>query len=567
MQDQPEAPVILSPEDNSPVVAPESEPSKLHWQRFRHFKTWYGGHKKWSIPATIILVVAVLAAVPWTRYHIAGLFLKKNFTIEISDATAQTPVSGAMVSADGISATTNGAGQATLDGIKVGPQSVSISKKYYQNKTVELTVPILSQKTKPDVNLTATGRQVKISVTNLITKKPLADVDIEIADTNAKTDSSGDALLVLPANASSQKATLSLSGYNNANATVQVSDISVKQNNFQLTPAGEVYFLSNGSGSLDVMKANLDGSDTQVAVAGTGNEEADNTSLLESADGKYVGLVAKRDASDPTPQLYVLSTTDDKLFPVDSGDATFQMYDWAGDTLVYTDQRQDLPVWQQGVGKIKAYDAATGSTTLLDQTAGSDSATDANEYYNEVMVTADSVIYGKVWQGSGDFTSKQNSLQTINVDGQDHQTLATYNVANNLSFSQHSPDTLYIWQHDNSTNTDTYSQYTADSGGVKTINITNDQFYQDQNAYYFSPSRQQTFWSESADGKQNLIIGDQSGDNLTTIASLSDYSAYGWLGEQYLLVSKDSSELDVISVKGGTPIKIGNYLASSFNYQ
>jgi len=63
-----------------------------------------------------------------------------------------------------------------------------------------------------------------------------------------------------------------------------------------------------------------------------------------------------------------------------------------------------------------------------------------------------------------------------------------------------------------------------------------------------------------------LIVGDQSGQNNSTVASQSDFSAYGWFSDKYLLVSKDSSELDVMSVKGGTPIKIGNYLASSFGY-
>ncbi len=565
MQDKPAASSDAIKPVSSNAQAPRPGQTKIRWRRLRQFKTWYGSHKKWSVPLTIIIVFAVLAAVPWARYNIAGLFIKKDFSVEVTDSTAQTPVSGALVSIDGSSATTNGSGRATLTKVKAGNHSVRVSKKYYQAKTTELTVPILSKKSAPTVSLVATGRQVKITVTNLITKKPLANVDIEVADTTAKTDNQGNVLLVLPASASSQKATLSLDGYNDATDTVEVSNTSIKENNFQLTPAGKIYYLSNSSGSLDVMKANLDGSGSQVAIAGTGTEQAANTSLLESADGKYVALVAKRSASDTTPQLYVLSAIDDKLFPIDNGDAIFQMYDWAGDSLIYTDQRQDLPTWQQGASKIKAYNAATGTTTTLDQVVGSDAATNSNEYYAEVMVTANSVIYGKIWQGSGDFTAKQNSLQTVGVNGQNHQVLANYNVANNVYFSQHSPDTIYIWQHAADTGADTYSQYSA-GGSLKTISISNDQFYQGQNSYFFSPSRQQTFWSEARDGKQTLLIGDQSGNSPTTIASLSDYSAYGWFGDQYLLVNKDNSELDIMNSKGGTPIKIGNYLTSSFAY-
>lgn len=551
-------PAYEPPKVQSPVDTPS-----LRWRHLHRFKAWYASHKKWSIPATVLVLLIILAGVPWTRYNIAGLFLKKDFTIEVTDSTAHTPVSGAVASVGGISATTNGSGKATLKGLKVGPRKISIAKKYYTNKTTNLTVPILNQKNTPDVALVATGRQVKVSVTNLINKKVLGGVQIEIADTTATTDSSGNALLVLPADATGQKAKLSLSGYNPAEVTIQTSASSVKQNNYKLTPAGKIYFISNSTGKLNVMKTNLDGTGTEIAVSATGNEQASGTFLLQSADGKYVALVSKRTASDATPQLYVLSAADDKLLQVDTGNAIFQMYDWVGDTLIYTAQRQDLPVWQQGASKIKAYNAATGGTTLLDQSAGSDSATNANEYYSEIMVAAKSVVYGKIWQGTGDFTAKQNSLQVIGIDGENHQTLANYKVADNLYFAQHSPDTLYIWQHAADTGVDTYSQYTA-GGSIKTINITSDQFYQGQNSYYFSASRTQTFWGDNRDGKETLLVGDQSGASPATILSLSDYDAYGWFSDQYLLLSKNNSELYIIGVKSGTPIKVTDYQSSSF---
>ena len=389
---------------------------KHHWHRF---KAWYATHKKWSIPLTGLILIIILAGAPWTRYNLAALVLKKNFTVQVTDSTAHIPVSGATVSVGPVSAVTNGSGKATLAGVKVGHRELSITKKYYRDTTVKEVIPILKQKDTPVAQLVATGRQAKIHVTNLITQKVLADVSIQIAGASAKTDSSGNALVVLPVTGTPQKAKLNLDGYNDTDQTVQVSNTSVKVNGFTLTPAGKVYFVSNRSGKIDVLKANLDGSAVQTVVAGTGSEDQYNTQIMESADGKYVAVVVRHSASDATPQLYVLATADDNLLPADNGDANFQLYGWVGDTLVYTVNRLDLPPGQQGVNKLKAYDAQTGSITLLDQS--SKSTAEEYEAYSFIMPTANSVVYGKTLQGSNFSGAQHSSLQTIDIDGLNHR--------------------------------------------------------------------------------------------------------------------------------------------------
>src|SRR6266446_4719422 len=223
---------------------------KAHWQRF---KNWYLDHKKWTIPATIVLILLILAAVPFTRYELAGLGLKRDISLKVIDAATATPVSGATVSVGPVSAQTDGSGKATLHHLKVGQYTVLITKKYYKDGKASLINPILSQKNVPSIQLTATGRQVQISVTNLINKNPLGNVDISVGGVTAKTDQSGKATVVLPVGAGQQKANLSLSGYNDADVTVQVSNDKIQNNPFTLTPAGKVYFLSKLSGKVDVV--------------------------------------------------------------------------------------------------------------------------------------------------------------------------------------------------------------------------------------------------------------------------------------------------------------------------
>ncbi|HEX5447612.1 MAG TPA: hypothetical protein VFW90_00160, partial [Candidatus Saccharimonadales bacterium] len=75
-----------------------------------------------------------------------------------------------------------------------------------------------------------------------------------------------------------------------------------------------------------------------------------------------------------------------------------------------------------------------------------------------------------------------------------------------------------------------------------------------------SPSGGQTFWSEQRDGKNTLFLGDGNAQNGKTIANLSDYSPYGWYTNNYLLVSKNSSELYVMAKSGSSsPVKISDY--------
>jgi len=88
--------------------------------------------------------------------------------------------------------------------------------------------------------------------------------------------------------------------------------------------------------------------------------------------------------------------------------------------------------------------------------------------------------------------------------------------------------------------------------------------------YLASPSGNSTFWSEPRDGKNSLFVGDQAGSNAKQIASLSDYQTYGWYSEDYLLASKNGSELYIFGSEGikkeSAALKITDYHKPVLNY-
>ena len=551
-------------EINPVPIEPKEDKTAVHHRAWR----WYLAHSRWTIPISFVFLLLIIFLLPLTRYKTAGLVLKKDTVVLVKDSVTNSPVSGANVKYGSTVAVTDANGKAVMYSLKVGHHSLTITKKYYKDSSLDLLVPILKAKSIPSFGLVATGRQVKIKITNYVDGTNLSGANIEIAGTTAKTDKNGEASVVVPTGMAEQKASLKLDGFNDAQVTVKVSDQTVALNSYKLVSAGQVYFFSNRSGKMDLMKANIDGSNLKVVVAGTGFETPQNSLISQSPDWKYVALVVKRSSSDPAPQLYIVSTGDDKLLGVDSGNATFSVQGWASDNLIYTATRNDLPDGQVGKSKLKSYDANTGKSTLLDQTGGVIAGPSySSEAYATIVVSGNNVIYGKSWYFSGpDAPNEQASLQIINADGQNHKPVATYDQAiNNIYFSQHGPASLYILQQPKDQSGSTYYDYSV-GGTPKAATIDSSQFYKYTQGYYPSPSGTKTLWTETRDGKNAFLVADSDGTGSSTIGSFNDYLPYGWFSDKYVLLTQKNNELYIMPSKGGTPLKITDYQSTNYFY-
>lgn len=568
-------------EHPNPELAAKTEPQVEHHKstepasesRFERFKTWYLDRKKWTIPLSVVLLLLILAGVPWTRYNSVGLVHKRNLDVKIVDSTAGTPVSGATVSIGSVSAETSGTGVATLKGVKVGHHKLTVAKKYYKSKTVDVLAPILNQKNVPGIQLEATGRQVKVTVHNLISKSVLSNVDIDVAGISAKTDKNGSATIVLPAGINEQKANLSLNGFNDAKVTVRVSNDKIQENDFNLTPSGKVYFLSKLSGKIDVVKTNLDGTDRQTVLAGTGKEDDSGTVLLASRDWKYLALLSRRAGDNAS--LYLINTSDDSLSSIDNGAVSFTLVGWSDDNFVYYLNRNNVQAWQPHAQALKSFNASTKQLLTLDQTnaQGSDQSNYAQEAYGQVYQIGKNIIYEKYWNApyynQTVLNDKQAGIYSISATGSNSQTLKTFGYNSGQSTFINSVPYEAEGIYYSVTEKDAQSYWAYANGKVTSKGNLDDKFneyYQNRTTYLLSPSGDSTFWVEPRDGKNTLFIGDEGGDNGKQIASLSDYSNYGWYTDNYLLVSKNSSELYIMSKSGGNAVKITDYHKPSVSY-
>ncbi len=551
-------------------------------QKLAKWKATYLAHKKISIPATIVALLLVIGAIPSTRYPVLGLVIKKNFSATVLDAKTNKPISSVDLVIGGKTAKTGQDGKVTFNKVSVGRYQLKATKKYYKDTSSSVLVSLKGGET--TLKLDATGRQVTVKVTNKIDGNGVKDAQVNAAGTEVKTDEKGEAVIVLPTDQDSQDATVTKDGFNKQTAKIKVteSETVATENNLSITPSGKIYFLSKRTGKINVMKSDLDGTNAQIVLAASGSEDDGDTILLASQDWKYVALKSKRSGTTKPASLYLIDTTNnDKLTTMDEGDATFTLTGWSGHTFVYQVQRDKVQFWQANKYSLKSYDAEANKLNVLDNTSGEGSGTSSytgtdykSEYYSSPILVGDTVNYAKTWNAGiytadGSFLAgKKTGIYSVKVNGQDKKTLKSFdaNKVSSIESKLYKPKEVYYKLYNNS---GVAEYYEVENGNVQTKGDLGNQFYATYPTYLYSPANKQTFWAEQRDGKNTLFVGDDEGDNGKTVADLSDYTVYGWFTDNYLLVSKNSSELYIMGVAGladtknqnatGTPTKITDY--------
>ncbi len=564
-------------EDNE---APEgSKPERASKLPLKHkvggLYQWCMAHKKISIPAAVAVFLILFFAVPFTRYTALGLFLKQDFSVVVIDSQTGKPVSSARVSLNGKTANTDGEGKAVLK-VPVGKSKLTATKAYYKSAEQQVTVPIKKPASALRVKLEATGRPIPVTVVNSISRQPVAGAVLSASKSQAKTDDKGQAVLVVAAGVNEVKATLSGDGYNKVDITIKSTTEVDAANSFGLTPSGKVYFLSNLSGNVDVVKSDLDGKNRQVVLADTGKESKSETVLLATRDWKFLALQSKRDGGD-NAKLFLINAADDSVTTMDEGEATFTLAGWEGHSFVYQVDRYKLDQWTPKKQALKSYNADTKKLTTIDQTAaeGTNQYDYKRESLGRVYVLEGMLVYTKSWYNgwyAGD-SIPNATINTAKTDGTAKQVLKTFDSSGYVELVPYEPASLYI------KSANQYFEYEA--GAVKSLpDMTDNTFYNTEYAtYLLSPSGKKLFWTQLRDGRNAMLIGDA--DKALSSASATnfedDYTPFGWFTDDYVLMSKKGSELYIeavpmvqnlpdVGIQILQPVKVTDYYRPSYNY-
>ena len=526
-------------------------------------------------PAPIVLYILLLSvisllAIPTTRYTILGTAIKKPFTITVIDSETNKPVSEVAVMIDGKTIKTNKEGAANFSALKVGKHVAEIMKPNYTSTKSDVFVSLLQQKSIPTVELQATGRQVNVQVLSYITKKPVSNVFIRFDDFEARTDEQGIASLVAPAGKDAIEAQVSVDGYNEKTIIVKVSEEqeAIPENIFTITPTGSIYFLSKLTGKIDVVSSNLDGTNRKVILEASGYETETGTVLVASRDWKHIAVRSIR-TPDGKETVSYIDTSTNTIKVADEGDATFQIIGWYEDRLIYVVNRNVTEETEKY--KLKSYNPVDGKIALLDITEFKSLGYSCDsygycgdKYYEEtitkVAIVDGGILYAKEQYGGPGPTSK---IYKIKADGKDKTEVASIEEGNYIQqFVAWDPNEIYYNYYENTSNSYKYFELAFNDSEPKEITDPIEKIAFDTgvyNAYLLSPNSEKSFWSESRDGKSVFFTGGKSGEDENELIRLSEYAAYGWYTNEYLLLTKNSSELFIMPVDGGEPVKITDY--------
>lgn len=537
--------------------------------KVKRFFAGYWRKKKWTLPVTVLAILVVLLVIPFTRFVLIGWFWQEKITVTVYDSQNHSRVTQAMVKIDGKSVQTNSNGQAKIGSVHVGNRSLSIEKKYYKTASTNIVVDVLAHGKNYDVSLVATGRLNKVAVTNRISGEVVEGVLVDGGEGNqAKTDEKGVANVVIPAEKQDLQVTLKADGFNDTKATI----LQGKESNLQIIPSGKMYFLSKASGKIDVVKTNYDGSDRQVVVAGTGQEDDNETSLLASRDWKYLLLKAKRENNKTA--LYLIQTSDGSISTIDKGDADFSLIGWSGHRFLYTVYRNNVPYWQAKRIALKSVKAENKQLTTIDENdSTNDQYSGAFESLANFYILENQITYTKSWSAVNSYNmsalaGKQMTIASANPDGSNKKTLKAFpqEQSSYINAKLYKPQEIYY-----GIPTGSNTQYFEfEDGAIKSASSNDSVFNQQYPTFLVSPDGSKTFWTESRDGKNALFVGGKNAENEDTLTAKSEFKPFGWMTDNYLLMQKDNSELYITTKeqikKGGQPLKISDYHKPAINY-
>ena len=544
---------VLAVEDQA-VFNISSKPQKKH-KILGIFKN------KWIVILLVIIILGIIAGIPYTRYKLLGLFMKSSYHIELIDNITKHPISGATVDIGGHNIISNANGQVDFK-LPIGQYNIRVTKKYYDSYQSNILFGLSSNK-KLDLYLHAYGRQFSFKFLNSITDQPISGASISYNNIKSTSNNSGIAYLVLPSQATSYNLTISGNGYNSRSTILKYSGQNMTAS-YRLTPSGRVYFLSQSQGTINVVSSNLDGTNQKVLIPGTSSEQASNTFLLASKDWKYLILEANMNGSGVG--LYIIDTSTGKINEFDFSNSTFNLIGWTNnDQFIYNETNNSNTYSQSGNEQLKSYDAINQTLSTIAQNQVSGSGTSyAYQTFSNFNIIDNSLIYSVNWNNYNGYNlnSLSNTITQALFNGTGSNNLLSLN-AENLSFNiinRPQPNILYISVINSQTYQTSYYLYSNGNVSLDTsINANN--FNQVLRNYIFSLSGNNVIWNVQQNNHPVIFYSNQNSSNQKQLLIPSGYSVNSWYNDNYILVTSNNNlYITNINSSGQAPLLISPFL-------
>ncbi|MDB5182663.1 MAG: hypothetical protein JWO47_447 [Candidatus Saccharibacteria bacterium] len=537
-----EGDTVLEAEDKK-VEGTESPPKKK--RGFKDFMRalWARPAARWGIIIGIILLLLAAAVVPASRYFVLNTAgARSSLGITVVDSSTQQPLKNVTVRVGAITAATDSKGFAKLDHLKLGNQTIQISKRAFTTISKPL---VLGWGSNPQglEKLDASGTQYTFIVTDFLSGKPIEKAEATSGEGDAVSDKNGKIVLSLDTSgkADTDELSIKIVAASYRDETLKITASNKETNSAKMVTNRKDVFVSKRSGTYDIYTIDVDGKNEKKLVTGTGIERPDQT-LVVQQNGDLAAYVATRENARNSDgyllsTLYLIDTKTGVLAKIDQSEQ-IQLVGWASDGhLVYV--------------KIAAGASGANPKRYRLITVNSKNASDVKEIasanaFNDVLMAGDKILYapsnaladnpspglfivGADGTGSVTITSKE----TFNIFRTDYDTVTINASGEYYSYKiGAAPNTLAATKAPSTTN----RLYIEGYGNGKSL------------------------WVDNANNKSVLMSYDKTSKKDTSLASLTGIKIpVFWLNDQYAVfrVNDGQQTADyVVNVQGGDAKKI-----------
>lgn len=520
---------------------PTPEPPKKRG-RFREawLRYWRNPWARWLTIIGLALLLVGTIVWPPARYAVLNTVgVRASTTLKVLDNETRLPLKNVTVSSGNVTVKTNGDGQATLRGIRLGAQDIRVERVAFAPVVLHQVIGWGSNPLE-DVLLEATGLQLRFTAIDYLSGQPIKAAQASSGDAVALADDQGRIVLTAP-DPETDTITVDIAAheYKTEQVVVAVASSSAARE-IKMVPAQAVVYISKQSGNYDVLKTDVRGEQPTVLLAGTGNERRDSLRLVSSPSGAHAALVSTRTTQRDADRFPMSSLT---LIDVASGAhrsldlaQSIRPVGWRGNTLVYEVVYASASAANSERSKLIAYNTETASRKVL-ATA---------DYFNGTQLVGDALYYATTQTDP----ARPSQFVRTSLDGAHKATLLSKPV---WAMLRTSPTEMSLETSDG-----WYTYLIGDTAPRKGAAAD----YANARSYTESPDGKQTAWVDNRDGKGVIVLSSSTGaaDRVLRTAP-GIQQPLRWLGSTTLLyrvVTSDETADYAISLQGGEPHKVAD---------
>lgn len=530
---------LLAVEDKEKQLAEAPPPKKSFGQKIKaFFHAWWSNPKARNTTLIALALILVgLLVFPTTRYlflNTAGIRSKASVTV--LDSSTQQPLKNVQVGVGGQSGQTDEKGYAKLEKVKLGATHLVIKKRAFATIDKKIVIgwgsnPLEQSKLEPS------GVQYTFIVKDFLSDKPVEKAEAVSGESSAFSDKDGKIVLTLDkSEADADEAIIKAKNYRDEKRPL---DDTKADQSIKLVPSHKHSFVSKRSGKFDVYKIDVDGSNEQVVLAGSGAERDDIT-LAPHPTANLVSVVSTRD-NQRNKDGFLLSALNlvnldtNKVLTIAHAERV-EVVGWANGRFVYVQIIAGASANSPKRYRLMSYNPENEENKELA----------AANYFNDIILIANKIYYAP---SSAYQTANEANLFKVDPDGGNKQIVFNKEVWN-IFRTDYEKLTLAVQQ----------DWYEYDLMAQKQPNKIVPPANPKTRVYIANAENKKSIWIDERDGKGALLLYDQENKKESTLKSQSGLKyPVSWVSEDTLVyrINTEQETADyVLNISGGEPKKI-----------